>query len=238
MAIKACLALITLLLTGCAQRAPGLTVAAASNLSPAFEEAGAEFTQQTGIPVVFSYAATAVLARQVSESAPFDVFAAADTIHLDQLVEAGYIESRAIFARGQLALWVPGSAAPALEDLAKPEIRFVSIAQPELAPYGAAAVEALKAAGLWEAVRPKLVYTSNINQAKQLAASGNADAAFTAYSLVMRESGAVVRVHGSIEQAIGIVARSPHREAAVRFTEFVLSRRGQEILARNGYLAP
>jgi molybdate transport system substrate-binding protein len=240
---KACLLLGALLLAGCVQRAPQLTVAAASNLTPAFDRIGAEFTAETGIPVVFSYAATTILARQVEESAPFDVFAAADNAHVDRLAATGRIvpESRAVYARGQLAVWAPGGAVRELSDLAGPQVRFVAIAQPQLAPYGAAAIEALKAAGLWEAVQPKLVYANNISQARQFAASGNADAAFTAYSLVMQESGVVrpdARLYGAIEQAIGVIAASPRRKDARRFTEFVLGPRGHAILAEHGYLAP
>ena len=244
MGTKAALLLGMLLLAGCTAPNSRLTVAAASNLAPAFDQVGAEFTQATGIPVAFSYAATTILARQIAEAAPFDVFAAADTAHLDQLVAAGRIVpgSRAVYARGQLALWAPGGAVRDLHDLAGPQVRFVAVAQPELAPYGAAAIEALKAAGLWEAVQPKLVYANDIGQAKQFASSGNADAAFTAYSLVMLESGTVVRLdqklYPAIQQAIGTVAVSRRLADAKRFSEFVLSPRGQAILAAHGYLAP
>ena len=98
-----------------------------------------------------------------------------------------------------------------LKDLAGPKVRFIAIAQPELAPYGKATVEVLKAAGLWDAVQPKIVYANNISMAKQLAASGNADAAFTAYSLVLHDKGTVLKIdphlYHPIEQALAIVDR-------------------------------
>lgn len=233
--------LATLLLAGCSapERRADLTVAAAADLTAAFDQIGREFTAESGIPVVFSYAATTTLARQVEALAPFDVLAAADTGHVDQLIASGRIvpASRAVFARGQLAVWAPGGFRD-LHDLAKPQVRFIAVAQPDLAPYGKAAVEALRSAGLWEAVQGKLVYASNISQAKQFAASGNADAAFTAYSLVVKEPG-VLRIdpelHRPIDQALGIVTASKRQEEAKRFTEFVLGPRGRAILEANGY---
>src|ERR1700722_17918160 len=119
---------------------PDLTVAAAANLTGVFLQIGQVFTQQTGVRVVFSYASTAQLTQQIENAAPFDVFAAADTEHIDQLVRDGKIlrESRVLYARGRLALWNPQGVVKKLEDLAAPSIRFVAIAKPEAAPYGEA----------------------------------------------------------------------------------------------------
>jgi molybdate transport system substrate-binding protein len=93
-----------------------------------------------------------------------------------------------------------------------PKVRFIAIAQPQLAPYGQAAVEALTASGLLDQVRPKFVYANSISAAKQFADSGNADAAFSAYSLVLHESGTVLKVdsrlHKPIEQALAVVSSS------------------------------
>ena len=112
-----------------------------------------------------------------------------------------------------------------LKDLATKQVRFISVAQPELAPYGQATIEALKNSHLWEAVQPKVVYANSISQAKQMAASGNADAAFTAYSLVLHDGGTVLkidpRLYHPIEQAIAIVARSPRIEEAKQFRSFL-----------------
>ena len=212
------IAVLLALSTGCRPSPPPiLTVAAAANLTDVFEGMGKAFTRKTGIPVTFSYASTAQLAQQIGNGAPFDVFAAADTTHIDQLVQAGKLlpQSRAIYARGRLALWVPpNSKAPIrkLEDLTGPEVRFISIAQPDAAPYGAAAIETLKRLGIWEKTQPKVVYASNISMSKQFAATGNADAAFTAYSLVSTEKGLVIEVdeklHAPIDQALGILSSS------------------------------
>ncbi len=120
-----------------------------------FGEVGPAFKAQKGIDVVFSYAATAELAQQIDNGAPFDVFAAADTEHIDFLVARQKLtaDSQAIYAKGQLALWIPGGESSGirdLKDLAAPKIHFIAVAQPKLAPYGQAAVEALTKANLWE----------------------------------------------------------------------------------------
>lgn len=224
-----------------------LTVAAASNLTGVMDEIAEEFRKQSGAPVVFSYGSTAQLAQQIAHGAPFDVFAAADTEHVDQLVGKGLLlaDTRAVYARGQLALWVPNGnrlGVREMKDLAKPAVRFVAVAQPELAPYGAASVEALKAARLWEIVRPKIVYASNITMTRQFAAAGNADAAFTAYSLVPGAPGVVVKIdpklHRPIDQALGVVAASKRGTQGRAFAQFLLSEAGKAILRRSGYLTP
>lgn len=224
-----------------------LTVAAAANLMDVLGEVGRAFTAKTGVEVVFSYGSTAQLATQIENGAPFDLFAAADTKHVDALVSAGKLtdDSRAIYALGQLALWAPEdheSGIRELKDLARPDVKFVAIAQPELAPYGQATVEVLKGAGLWDAVQPKLVYGSTISMAKQFASSGSASAAFTAYSLVLHEKGTVLkmdsRLYKPIEQALGIVSASGHAAEAKQFRSFLLGPEGRKILADSGYLLP
>jgi molybdate transport system substrate-binding protein len=222
-------------------------VAAAANLTDVLGEVGRAFESKTGVKVIFSYGSTAQLATQIDNGAPFDLFAAADTEHVDSLVATRKLtsDSRAVYALGQLALWMPegeASGVHELKDLAGPKIRFIGIAQPELAPYGQATVEVLKGAGLWEAVQPKLVYGTSISMAKQYAASGSANAAFTAYSLVLHEKGTVLKIdshlHKPIEQALGIVAASSHMEEAKQFRSFLLGAEGRRILANSGYLLP
>jgi molybdate transport system substrate-binding protein len=236
---------------GSSQRTPEsagtLTIAAAANLTDVFGELGPAFKAQKGIDVVFSYGATAELTQQIDNGGPFDVFAAADTEHIDFLVARQKLtaDSKAIYAKGQLALWIPGGESGGiqdLKDLAAPKIHFIAIAQPKLAPYGQAAVEALTKAHLWEPLQRKIVYANSISMAKQLAATGNADAAFTAYSLVLHDKGTVLKVdpdlYHPIEQALAIVASTSHMRDAQQFRSFLLSREGRAILAKNGYLLP
>ena len=103
-------------------------------------------------------------------------------------------------------------------------------------------MEVLKGAGLWDTVRPKLVYGTSISMAKQFAASGSANAAFTAYSLVLHEKGTVLKMdphlYKPIEQAMGIVAASSHLDEAKQFRSFLLGAEGRTILAKSGYLLP
>lgn len=238
------------LLGSCSASRPAgvkLTVAAAANLMDVFGEIGRAFQAKTGVEVIFSYGSTAQLATQIDNGAPFDVFAAADTEHVDSLTGTRKLlgESRAIYALGQLALWIPEggpSDVHQLKDLAGPQIRFIAIAQPELAPYGQATVEVLKGAGLWDAVQSKLVYGTSISMAKQFAASGSANAAFTAYSLVLHDKGTVLKIdshlYKPIEQAMGIVAASAHPDEAGQFRAFLLGVEGRTILANSGYLLP
>lgn len=240
----------TIVLSSCAEAPeskPKLTVAAAANLAEVFNEIGQSFKTKTGEEVIFSFGSTAQLAQQIENGAPFDVFAAADTEHVDALVARGKLvaASRAVYASGQLAMWAPrddGTSLGSTKDLRNPAVRFVAVAQPELAPYGRASVEAIRNSGLWELVKPKIVYATNVNQAKQMAESGNADVAFTAYSLVLRAKGTVLKVdpklYAPIDQALGVVAASPQTKRAQRFRQFLLGEDGRAILARNGYVLP
>jgi len=243
--------LFAALLSGCGSHPPAvkekLIVAAAANLTNVFDEIGRAFTAKSGNEVIFSYGATAQLAKQIENGAPFDLLAAADVEHVDTLVTERKLlaDSRAVYALGQLALWIPNgeqSGIHELKDLASKKVKFIAIAQPDLAPYGQASVEALKNAGLWDSLQSKVVYGGSISQAKQLAGSGNADAAFTAYSLVLKDKGTVRKIdaaqHHKIEQSLGIVTASPRIEEAKQFRAFVLGAEGRAILERSGYLLP
>jgi molybdate transport system substrate-binding protein len=239
-------AVIALLLCGCSNPRDGrtLTVAAAANLNPVFDEIGRDFSALTGVKVVNSYASTAQLAYQVESGAPFDILAAADTEHVDELVKRGWLlaDTRAIYARGKLVLWVPRPdtvPVSTLRDLLRSEIRFIAVASPNTAPYGKAAVQLLRAEGLWTDLEPKIAYATNINLAREYAASGSAEAAFTAYSLVLKAGGRMIPVdaakHDSLDQALGVVAKSPNQSIAREFTAFVTKGEGAEVLRRYGY---
>jgi molybdate transport system substrate-binding protein len=241
----------TVFLASCGSQAPEsaakLTVAGAANLMDFLAEVGPAFKARTGIEVVFSYGATAELTQQLDNGAPFDVFAAADTDHIDFLIARQKLiaNSKAIYAKGQLALWIPSGESNVMQDLQKlaaPKIRFIALAQPKFAPYGQAAVDALKNAHLWEPLQRKIVYANSISMAKQLAASGNADAVFTAYSLVLHERGAVSKVdpdlYHPIEQALAIVSSTSRMQEAKQFQSFLLGPEGRAILAKSGYLLP
>ncbi|HEX8709369.1 MAG TPA: molybdate ABC transporter substrate-binding protein [Pyrinomonadaceae bacterium] len=245
-------ALSILAAAGCAHRERSgeetgsleLNVAAASNLTAAFEELGKQFTAQTGVRVVFSFGATVELSKQIENGAPFDVFAAADVEQVDALNRSGLVSpgTNHLYARGRLVLWTPPESPHTinrLEDLTRAEIERVAIAKPDLAPYGRAAIEALRALNLWAQVEPKVVYGQNVSQARQYAATGNAEAAFIPRALVKAGEGSFVevdeRLHGPINQAVAVIRDSPRQEAARRFVAYLLSPEGQGLLERYGY---
>jgi molybdate transport system substrate-binding protein len=224
-----------------------LVVAAAANLTDVFGQIGPQFTARSGIRVVFSFGATADLARQIENGAPFDVFAAADIAHVDQLERKGLITpgSRALYARGRLVMWLPPGShlkAERIEDVNSKAFERIAIPKPDVAPYGQAAVESLGTLGLWSQVEQRVIYGQSVSQAKQYAATGNAEVAFIPMALLKQGEGSFIEVkedlHKPIDQALGIIKDSPKQAAARQFVDFLMSDEGQEILAKNGYSKP
>jgi molybdate transport system substrate-binding protein len=220
-------------------------VAAAANLRNALEDAAGAFQSKTSIRVVPTFGATAQLTQQIENGAPIDVFLSADSQHVDQLISKSYADpqSRAIYARGALVLWAPSRPdVVSLHDLTSPRVLQIGCARPELAPYGAAAIQALKKEGIWTAVESKIVYGQSISAAKQFADSGNVAASFTALSLVVTTGGHYVPVdpqlYDPIDQTLCIVKQTSQPEAAREFRDFVLSPSGREIFGRYGYTLP
>jgi molybdate transport system substrate-binding protein len=233
------------LLTAVSSQGADLHVAAAANLSNVLSDLSTAFEHQTTIHIVPSLGATAQLTQQIENGAPFDVFLAADVEHVDQLIKNGFVlsNSRAIYARGQLVVWAPRRPdLHTLNDLTRSDVRAIGVAKPELAPYGAAAIEALKNAGLWDKLEKKIVYAPSIAIAKQFADTGNTEAAFTALALTVGQSGNSIPVAGNlhkpIDQALGIVKDSREQKNARAFTVFLASPEAREILKRFGYIQP
>jgi molybdate transport system substrate-binding protein len=224
-------------------RSGQINVAAASNLAEVARVLGQQCEARTGVHALFSFGSTAQLAMQIENGAPFDVFLAADAVHVEQLARMNLVVpgSRAVYATGVLALWVPSPALAidGIEGLTSPRVHVIAVSKPELAPYGAAAMETLRQAGILEKVRPKIVYSDSISMAKQYGATGNADAVFTAWSLVLKAPGKVIpvdeKLHRPITQELGLIAGSTHKSDAAKFIEFVLRGKGREILTAFGY---
>ena len=222
-----------------------VVVAAAANLAAVIEELTERFEARTGIRALVSMGSTASLAHQIENGAPFDVFLAADTEHVDRLVEQGLVsaESRRVYARGVLVVWSLTHDITSPADLASSRFKLIAVPKPEVAPYGRAAVDALKALGLWPSLEPKIVYAQNVAMAKQFAQSGNADAALMASSLVGSGDASETPealvisgdLHAPLDQALGIVTASSSLEAARAFAAFVLSDEMQTWLAGKGY---
>jgi molybdate transport system substrate-binding protein len=237
---------LALAAAGCGGERDPLILAAAANLDRALPQLAERFEAVSGIATTLSFGSTANLARQIENGAPFDLYLAADTEHVDQLVAKGLVAAgdRKIYARGRLVLWSAQgqTAVDSLAGLLDARVRFVAIANPSFAPYGLAAEQALRSAGVLERIQPKIVYAQDVRMAKQFAASGNAEAALIAASIVVPGEGRASEVDPSryepIEQAAGAIASSPRRQDALKFLEFLLGADGQAILARQGYSAP
>lgn len=223
-----------------------LKVAAAADLSNAFKEVGEAFEKKTGKKVTFSFGSTGLLSKQIKEGAPFDVFAAANVSYVDDLIaaKAAVADSKAMYARGRIVLYTANGAAPVekLAELADGRIKKVAIANPEHAPYGKAAEQALAKAGLLEAVKPKLVFGENVLQAMQFAESGNAEVAIVALSLALPAKGKYTEIdtalHEPIEQALAVCEQSKQKASAQEFIGFVNGEEGRAIMKRNGFLLP
>ncbi len=225
-----------------------LLVAGASDLRPAFEEIGKQFTAKTGTKLTFSFGSSGQLAQQVKNGAPFDVFASADVGYVNDVVEAGFGDrkTKATYAYGRLALWVPTSSdsIAGITDLSGASFKRIAIANPEHAPYGVAAVEALRSAKVYDAIAERLVYGDNVSDTYRLATSGNADAALVSLSLVIanRNGGRYVLVpaeaHKSLEQTLVVTATKNRAPSAKAFVKFVSSPSGRVVMRRFGFLLP
>ena len=244
--MKPLLLVLLLLLTGCAAQADErpLLVAAASDLQPAFEELGRAYEQQTGRPVTFTFGSSGQLAEQLKNGAPYEVFASASVRYVQEVLRAGRGEpgSQVDYALGRLAVWTPDGQV-ALTDLVQPRFPRIAIANPEHAPYGQAARQALESTGLLPALQSRLVYGENVSDTLRLATSGNADAAVVALSLVQDRAGGAHTVvpaeaHAPLRQALLVTAAPERSGAAQAFADLVTGEAGQAVLARHGFAPP
>ena len=226
---------------------PRLLISAAANLRKACERLESEFEASTGIPMLFNFGSTGKLAAQIEQGAPVDLLVAADTATPRRLesLDLTLPGSFAVYARGRLALWWRADSSldfGGLEDLARPEVKRIAIADPRLAPYGLAAEQALRAAGIWERVLPRLVFAENIAQALQYAEMGNVESALVARSLCAEGQGRWILIpagwHEPLDQALVLISGSPRAREAQRFAAFLLGPEGQRILQSFGYEAP
>lgn len=235
---------LLLVLVGCRKGAAvaPLRVAAAADLQAALGEAVPAFTRETGRPVVVSFGSSGLLRQQIRQGAPFDLFLSAAAEYVDGLIVEGRAaqDTRLRYGRGRLVVYVPpGSGAGPLArfaDLAAPTVRRVALANPEHAPYGRAAVQALRAAGLYEALRDRLVYAENVRQALQFAESGNVEAALVAAALVPEAAGGLpvpAALHQPIDQVL-VVIRGGDEAGARAFAAWLTGPRGAQILRRHG----
>ncbi len=221
-----------------------LTVAAAADLTPPFEEIGRQFEAANKIKVIFVFGSTGMLTKQIENGAPMDLFAAANVSYIDQLEHEGLIipDTKVIYARGRITIWTTNDSnlrLATIADLARPEVTRIAIANPDHAPYGLAARQALEKAGIWNAVQPKLVYGDNIRQTLQYAETGNVEVAIVALSLSMQSKGRWTLIpeelHQPIDQAMAIMKSTKNEAGARAFAAFVTGPQGRAIMSKYGF---
>jgi molybdate transport system substrate-binding protein len=244
--------LVVLAMFGRAYAEQQLTVAAAADLQFAMQEIATRYQKQTGTHVKLSFGSSGNFFAQIQNGAPFDLFFSADRQYPEKLQQSGYAEPATLrnYAVGKLVLWVPANSkldlSRGLKVLADPAVSKISIANPEHAPYGRAAVAALQHEGIYDAVSKKFVLGENISQAAAFAFSGNADAGLLALSLAvapsMKDKGQYVEVpagdYQPLTQAAVVVKSSRAKSAARQFLDFVSSPPIVELLRQYGFAAP
>lgn len=228
-------------------------VAAASDLKFALDEvADLVAAEDPDIKVDPVYGSSGTFLHQIENGAPFDLYLSADLRYPQELVEGGQASEDDLFgyAVGRLVLWVPDGSPvdpeQGLEVLRDPALQRISIANPEHAPYGMAAVAALKSASAYDDVRSRLVLGENVAQAAEFVQSGNADAGLVAKSLVLSDPLRGVGrwyelpldLYPRLDQGGVVLADAHDVEAARTVREVLLSDRGRQILARYGFSMP
>lgn len=253
MKLASALLFILLHLVPAARAADVPNIAAAADLKFALTEIAAAHARAGGGQVSLSFGSSGVFRRQIAQGAPFELYLSADEAYVDALVAEGRVEGPGtLYAIGRIALYIPnGSPVKAdskLRDLAAAakdgRLRKLAIANPEHAPYGRAAREALQHVGAWDAVQDKLVLGENAAQAARFAASGSAQAAILPLSLVRADElagkGGFVTLpeswHAPLRQRMALVKGAG--EPARRFFAFLQSPEARAIFARHGFVLP
>lgn len=228
-------------------------VAAASDLKFAMDELVGAFVDETGLTIRAAFGSSGNFARQIEQGAPFELFFSADEGLVARLARAGLTrDDGALYAIGRIVLFAPHGSPlepdPELRNLGKllerGAVTRFAIANPEHAPYGRAAEQALRAVGLWERVQPKLVLGENVSQAAQFATVGDVTGGIFAYSLALapdvnakgRFELLPERLHRPLRQRMVLLKNAG--AASERFYVFVRSSAAREILKKYGFAMP
>jgi molybdate transport system substrate-binding protein len=226
-----------------------IRIAAAADLQFAMQDLAAQFEQRAGTKVDISYGSSGNLYSLIQNGAPVDLFFSADLQYPKKLEAEGFAEPGTlyIYAVGRLVIWTPpGSKVEVARDgwkaILDPRVRKIAIANPDYAPYGRAALEALQKTGLYQQVKAKLVYGENISQAAQFVQSGNAQAGIIAMSLALSpamKDGKYWEIPPAmfpqIEQAAILIKSTKNTEYAKAFLEFVKGPAGRGIIFNHGF---
>jgi molybdate transport system substrate-binding protein len=226
-----------------------ITVAAAADLTFAFQEVAARFQKDTGNSVKFSFGSSGNFYSQIQNGAPYDLFFSADISYPQKLDAAGLVEPASLYryASGKIVLWVPNGSAidlgGGLRALLEPAVHKIAIANPEHAPYGRAAVAALQHEQIFGKVRDKLVMGENISQTAQFVLSGDADVGILALSLTlapaMAGKGRSFEIPPSsyppIDQACVILKSSQKKQVARQFLDYLQQPEIVALIHRYGF---
>ena len=235
---------------GCS--AETISVAAAADLNFAMKDIAQQYQHDTGNTLQLSFGSSGNFFIQIQNGAPFDLFFSADIGYPQKLAQAGLAEPGSLYryALGKLVLWVPNNSkldlSRGIDILLDPSIQKIAIANPAHAPYGRAAEEALKKAGLYDRIEDKLVFGENISQTAQFVETGNADIGIVAESLAlsptMKSEGRYVAVPTNIytplEQAAIVLKSSRKKDVTKQFLDYLQQPAARKILARYGFALP
>lgn len=219
-----------------------IRVAAASDLSRAFTDVGTQFEKQTGIKTVFDFGSSGLLAKQIEQGAPFQLFAAANRAFAEQVVKAGKCDAAtlALYSRGRVVLWSKHGAPAKLEDLLDPKYKRIGIANPDHAPYGKAAKQAMEKAGIYDQLKDRLVLGENIQATYTYAKEGSVDVAFVALALVVSSNSKdylpiELDLHEPLEQTMVVCGKGAASDAARELAKFIVGDQGRTIMEGYGF---
>jgi molybdate transport system substrate-binding protein len=235
------------------KQAPELIVAAAADLRAALQEIAQNYQKKTGVKIKLSFGASGALTQQIENGAPFDVFFSADMDYPGRLIAAGHADQASLYqyAVGKLVLWVLADppldiAHQGMDVLLDPAVKKIALANPQHAPYGRAAVAALKHYRLYDRVADRLVLGENVSQAAQFVESGNAQAGFVALAHAltpgMQGKGKYWEVpaaaYPALAQGMVVLSRSQHKKEAAEFVADIKTKESAQVLRKYGFAVP
>ncbi len=233
-------------------KAQEITVAAAADLQFVMQDVSARFQKETGKTVKLIYGSSGNFSQQIQNGAPFDMFFSANLDYAKKLEAAGLTEPGTLYqyATGKIVVWVPNDSkldlSAGLQALLNPAIKKIAIANPQHAPYGQAAVAAMKKENVYDKIADKLVLGENISQTASFVVSRAADAGIVALSLAlspnMKDKGRYAEIPGAdyppIEQACVILKSSQQKATAQSFLNFIKTPAAAELFRTYGFAMP
>lgn len=244
------LALAASLLLAASAHAEKITIAAAADLKFAMDEIVMDFKKSNAADEIeVIYGSSGKFNTQIQQGAPFDLFFSADIAFPRELARIGLAASKVKpYAVGRIVLWSASMDAGkmTLDSLTDTKIVHIAIANPQHAPYGKRAEEALRSSGLWEKIEPKLVYGENIANTAQFVLTGNAQVGIIALSLAVNPALASKggyylipdRLHAPLEQGFIITKRAEGNALARRFADYMGGKAARSVMTKYGFVLP